>query len=73
MPRGIDKQTLPCKVCASCERPFTWRKVWESCWDEVQCCSDRCKNERRKRLQAAKRAERAAAGEEGVGAAIQKE
>lgn len=42
MPRGVAKENLPSKICASCNRPFTWRKVWEKCWDEVQTCSDRC-------------------------------
>jgi hypothetical protein len=51
MPRGVLKQNLPSKVCETCLRPFTWRKVWEDCWDEVKCCSDRCKNERKKKKQ----------------------
>lgn len=70
MPRGVLKENLPSKVCAVCERPFTWRKVWEKCWDEVresrrevsadgsevQTCSDRCKNERRRRMRQERRA-----------------
>jgi hypothetical protein len=36
MPRGVAKEHLPSKVCATCNRPFTWRKVWEKCWDEVR-------------------------------------
>ncbi|KAL3682142.1 hypothetical protein R1sor_000164 [Riccia sorocarpa] len=48
MPRGVKKENLPSKVCVVCNRPFTWRKKWERCWDEVLTCSDRCKNERRK-------------------------
>lgn len=27
MPRGVDKAHLPSKVCETCQRPFTWRKV----------------------------------------------
>jgi hypothetical protein len=23
--------------------PFTWRKKWADCWDEVKYCSDRCR------------------------------
>ena len=38
---------LPTKVCVVCNRPFTWRKKWENCWDEVKCCSKRCKSERK--------------------------
>ena len=38
---------LPTKVCEVCDRPFTWRKKWENCWDEVRCCSKRCQSERK--------------------------
>lgn len=38
---------LPVKECVVCKRPFTWRKKWEKCWDEVLTCSQRCKSERR--------------------------
>ncbi|KAL2610976.1 hypothetical protein R1flu_022668 [Riccia fluitans] len=48
MPRGVKKENLPSKVCVVCNRPFTWRKRWERCWEEVLTCSDRCKNERRR-------------------------
>lgn len=42
---------LPEKICAFCARRFTWRKKWESCWDEVRMCSDACRrNARNKRL-----------------------
>ncbi|MFQ3594298.1 MAG: DUF2256 domain-containing protein [Gemmataceae bacterium] len=41
------KQHLPSKICASCGRPFTWRKKWARNWDEVRYCSDRCRNARR--------------------------
>merc|ERR1712087_327153 len=40
---------LSSKVCVVCERPFTWRKKWERCWDEVTTCSKRCNAERKKR------------------------
>nr|WP_233702410.1 DUF2256 domain-containing protein [Duffyella gerundensis] len=26
-----------------CGLPFTWRKKWERCWDEVRYCSERCR------------------------------
>lgn len=42
------KSNLPTKVCVVCERPFTWRKKWERCWDEVTTCSKRCNTERRR-------------------------
>mmetsp|Transcript_44623 Transcript_44623/g.105806 ORF Transcript_44623/g.105806 Transcript_44623/m.105806 type:complete len:342 (+) Transcript_44623:98-1123(+) len=38
---------LPVKDCVVCGRPFTWRKKWEKCWDEVLTCSNRCKSERK--------------------------
>jgi hypothetical protein len=31
------------KVCWVCDRPFTWRKKWANCWDEVKYCSERCR------------------------------
>ncbi|MEI6504856.1 MAG: DUF2256 domain-containing protein [Planctomycetota bacterium] len=31
------------KICAACGRPFTWRKKWERCWEQVRYCSDRCR------------------------------
>jgi len=43
MPRMIRKADLPTKICATCERPFTWRKAWEKAWAEVRYCSDRCR------------------------------
>ena len=48
MPRNVAKQNLPSKICVTCNRPFTWRKKWERCWDEVTTCSKRCNAERRK-------------------------
>lgn len=43
-----NKQDLPSKLCVVCGRPFTWRKKWERCWDEVTCCSTKCNAERRR-------------------------
>ncbi|TVP47210.1 MAG: DUF2256 domain-containing protein [Halomonas sp.] len=37
------KQHLPQKICVQCQRPFTWRKKWARCWDEVRYCSERCR------------------------------
>lgn len=42
---------------------LTRSRRWENCWDEVQCCSDRCKNERKRKQQLANREQRAAAVE----------
>ena len=45
--KNVKKSDLPSKVCVVCGRPFTWRKKWERCWDEVQCCSKSCNAKRR--------------------------
>ncbi|WP_082515940.1 DUF2256 domain-containing protein [Sphingomonas sp. Leaf412] len=37
------KPNLPTKVCASCHRPFAWRKKWARDWNNVRYCSDRCR------------------------------
>jgi hypothetical protein len=39
----MKKTDLPQKICAVCERPFTWRKKWERVWDDVKYCSERCR------------------------------
>ena len=44
---------LPVKDCVVCGRPFTWRKKWENCWDEVTTCSKKCNSERKKANRAA--------------------
>ncbi|MBW4467853.1 MAG: DUF2256 domain-containing protein [Pegethrix bostrychoides GSE-TBD4-15B] len=44
--RVRSKSDLPTKLCPVCERPFSWRKKWENCWDEVKYCSERCRRHR---------------------------
>ncbi|MBA1289415.1 DUF2256 domain-containing protein [Pseudomonas japonica] len=39
----MKKSELPTKDCAACNRPFSWRKKWARCWDDVRYCSERCK------------------------------
>ena len=56
---------LPVKTCVVCNRPFTWRKKWESCWDEVTTCSKKCNGERKKQNRIARGAERAEADASG--------
>ncbi|PZO50213.1 MAG: DUF2256 domain-containing protein [Phormidesmis priestleyi] len=46
MPRQRAKSDLPSKICPVCGQPFTWRKKWEKCWDEVKYCSERCRRRR---------------------------
>ncbi|MDC0115228.1 DUF2256 domain-containing protein [Methylophilaceae bacterium] len=38
------KENLPTKLCASCGRPFQWRRKWKLCWDNVKYCSKRCQS-----------------------------
>ncbi|WVM89555.1 DUF2256 domain-containing protein [Halopseudomonas pachastrellae] len=40
------KGDLPQKLCAVCGRPFSWRRKWAACWDEVRYCSERCRRAR---------------------------
>ena len=56
----IAKAHLPVKMCIVCARPFTWRKLWEKCWDTRDPCSTRC-------CRAARDARRAAGGGGGGG------
>lgn len=44
MPAMRRKADLPTKLCAACNRPFTWRKKWARDWDQVKYCSDRCRS-----------------------------
>jgi len=46
MAKMTRKSDLPEKVCATCGRPFAWRKKWARVWDEVRYCSDRCRGSR---------------------------
>ena len=34
--KAVAKRDLPSKICVVCKRPFTWRKKWEDCWDDVK-------------------------------------
>lgn len=40
------KEHLPSKVCLMCSRPFSWRKKWERCWEQVRYCSGACRKNR---------------------------
>jgi hypothetical protein len=46
MAKPRKKSDLPRKICATCGRPFVWRKKWAKVWEEVRYCSDRCRRER---------------------------
>ena len=43
MPPIERRPVPPPKECASCHRPFTWRKKWERDWVHVRYCSDACR------------------------------
>lgn len=46
MPVMRSKSDLPQKTCATCGRPFAWRRKWARVWDAVRHCSDRCRRSR---------------------------
>ena len=46
MPKGVRKQDLPSKTCATCGRPMVWRKAWAKNWESVKYCSDQCRMQR---------------------------
>jgi hypothetical protein len=46
MARQRSKADLPRKNCLVCGLPFTWRKKWAKCWDDVKYCSERCRRRR---------------------------
>lgn len=48
MPGMKRKVDLPTRTCASCGRPFAWRRKWKRVWEEVRYCSDRCRRTRLK-------------------------
>ncbi|MGH1365280.1 MAG: DUF2256 domain-containing protein [Calditrichia bacterium] len=43
----MKRTNLPEKNCSICNRPFKWRRKWESIWDEVKYCSERCRRRRK--------------------------
>ncbi|MEM9359265.1 MAG: DUF2256 domain-containing protein [Pseudomonadota bacterium] len=43
----VDKANLPEKACATCGRPFRWRKKWAKIWSDVRYCSERCRRTKR--------------------------
>lgn len=45
-PSSKKKGQLPTKICATCGRPFEWRKRWERNWEDVRYCSERCRRHR---------------------------
>ncbi|WP_169974505.1 DUF2256 domain-containing protein [Tautonia rosea] len=35
------------KVCPVCRRPFSNRRKWRDCWEQVVYCSERCRRSSR--------------------------
>ncbi|WP_305815269.1 DUF2256 domain-containing protein [Photobacterium leiognathi] len=48
------KCNLSSKICVVCQRPFTWRKKWQQCWDDVKYCSERCRRSKQHVLKSSK-------------------
>jgi len=46
MAKRVEKSQLPTKLCATCARPFAWRKKWARDWENVRYCSRRCAGEK---------------------------
>lgn len=46
--KTVAKRDLPSKICATCGRPFAWRRKWARDWDQVKYCSRRCAAERKR-------------------------
>ncbi|WP_152053638.1 DUF2256 domain-containing protein [Tautonia marina] len=44
-PRKRDRAEKPgeSKVCPVCQRPFSNRRKWRDCWEQVVYCSERCR------------------------------
>ncbi|NJO01628.1 MAG: DUF2256 domain-containing protein [Bacteroidia bacterium] len=45
--KKYSKSHLPQKICVTCARPFSWRKKWKDCWEEVKYCSERCRRNKK--------------------------
>jgi hypothetical protein len=54
MAKMVRKGELPQKTCEACGRPFAWRKKWERVWDTIRHCSDRCRDDLKRRSKAAR-------------------
>ena len=46
--KTVKKCDLPEKECRVCGRPFSWRKKWIDCWEEVVYCSNRCRSNKKR-------------------------
>ncbi|HEX8505291.1 MAG TPA: DUF2256 domain-containing protein [Hymenobacter sp.] len=46
LPQKLRKGQLPTKVCATCGRPFEYRKKWRANWEAVKYCGEKCQRNR---------------------------
>ncbi|MCU0477831.1 MAG: DUF2256 domain-containing protein [Chloroflexi bacterium] len=44
--RGRPRSERPTRTCATCGRPFAWRRRWAASWEQVRHCSARCRRRR---------------------------
>ncbi|MBV19580.1 MAG: DUF2256 domain-containing protein [Cytophagales bacterium] len=42
----MGKVIIQDKICVVCHRPFSYRKKWSKCWEDVKYCSKRCRGNR---------------------------
>ncbi|MDO6473012.1 MULTISPECIES: DUF2256 domain-containing protein [unclassified Maribacter] len=42
------KVNLETKICATCNKPFSWRKKWARNWDDVKYCGEKCRRNKLK-------------------------
>lgn len=43
------KGDLPTKICAHCGLSFSWRRKWARDWEQVRYCSERCRQEAKRK------------------------
>ena len=43
------KKILDFKICVVCFKPFSYRKKWRNCWDDVKYCSEKCRRKKNER------------------------
>jgi hypothetical protein len=51
--RVVGAGEFAAKTCAACGRTMEWRKSWAKNWEQVKYCSDRCRGQKVKPVDAA--------------------
>ncbi|MBA24662.1 MAG: DUF2256 domain-containing protein [Candidatus Marinimicrobia bacterium] len=44
------KNKLIFKICKVCGLKFNWRKKWARNWDDVKYCSERCRRNKKTKI-----------------------